>query len=477
MKGKLLLLWSLIIVRSALSQSADTTIQVLELKSYLELVMRNHPVIKQSDLVIKSAEANLLEARGGFDPKLSSSFDLKNFKGKEYYDLFNTTLKLQTFLPLDAKIGFDRNEGAFVNPENTIPNANENRQLTAGISMPIGKGLFIDERRLAFKQAKIYQSIAEAEQVKMINKILLTSLKDYWNWYTAYRKKELLEQSMVIARELFTRVKIDFDYGELAAVDTIQAQITFQSRQAEYEKMLFELENSRLMLSRHLWSEDQKPLELRVFTIPQVDAVFGILPSEEGMLEIIKWAAENHPEIRKMTNKIDQYEVDNKWYRESFKPQVDLSYSFIDAPVNGIGDTKTPSFSDNYKLGVDFSFPIFLRKEKGKLQKNKIKIQSAGYDLEQIKLAIQNSILSKYAETKMSSNLASQYQSIASNYDRLLQAEFINLEAGESDLFKLNLQQDKLISSQLKYIENLVKYQKNKAEIYYEAGVPYLSIE
>lgn len=477
MKGKLLLLWSLIIVRSALSQSADSTIQVLELKSYLELVMRNHPVIKQSDLVIKSAEANLLEARGGFDPKLSSSFDLKNFKGKEYYDLFNTTLKFQTFLPLDAKIGFDRNEGVFVNPENTIPNVNENRQLTAGVSMLVGKGLFIDERRLAFKQAKIYQNIADAEQVKMINKILLTSLKDYWNWYTAYRKKELLEQSMVIARELFSRVKIDFDYGELAAVDTIQAQITFQSRQAEYEKMLFELENSRLMLSRHLWSEDQKPMELRVFTIPQVNAVFGILPSQEGMLEIIKWAAENHPEIRKMTNKIDQYEVDNKWYRESFKPQIDLNYSFIDAPVNGLGDQENLSFSDNYKLGVDFSFPIFLRKEKGKLQKNKIKIQSAGYDLEQIKLAIQNSILSKYAETKMSSNLASQYQSIASNYDRLLQAEFINLEVGESDLFKLNLQQDKLISSQLKYIENLVKYQKNKAEIYYEAGVPYLNIE
>ncbi|MFY0653586.1 MAG: TolC family protein [Cyclobacteriaceae bacterium] len=476
MKRNLLAILSLLIFESAHSQ-ADTALQVLELKSYIELVMRNHPVVKQSDLVIKSAEANLLGARGGFDPKLTSSFDLKNFKDKEYYDLFNTTLKFQTFLPLDAKVAFDRNEGVYLNPESTIPDSNNNRQLSAGLSMPLGKGLFIDEQRLALKQAKIYQNIAEAEQVKMVNKILLTALKDYWNWYTAYRKMELLEQSMVIARELFKRVKIDYEYGELAAVDTVQAMITFQTRQAEYQKTLFEFENSRLMLSKHLWSGEERPLELRVNTIPQVDAEFGILPSEQGMQEIINWAAENHPEIKKLTNKIDQYAVENKWYRESFKPQVDLSYSFIDAPVNGLGETTAPSFSDNYKFGLDFSFPILLRKERAKLQKNKLKIQSTGYDLEQIKLAVQNNILSKYAETKMSGTLASQYESIASNYDRLLQAEFVNLESGESDLFKLNLQQDKLISSQLKYIENLVKYQKNKAEIYYEAGVPYLSID
>jgi outer membrane protein TolC len=195
------------------------------------------------------------------------------------------------------------------------------------------------------------------------------------------------------------------------------------------------------------------------------------------MQEIISWAAENHPEIKKLIYKIDQYKVENRWYRESFKPQIDLNYSFIDAPVTGLGEANNPSFNDNYKMGIDFSFPIFLRKERANLQKNKLKMENTGYDLEQVRLGIQNSILSKYAETKMSGKLASQYESISENYNRLLQAEFINLDAGESDLFKLNLQQDKLIFSQLKYIENLVKYQKNKAEIYYEAGVPYLSID
>ncbi|MBV6648069.1 MAG: hypothetical protein KI790_21585, partial [Cyclobacteriaceae bacterium] len=64
---------------------------------------------------------------------------------------------------------------------------------------------------------------------------------------------------------------------------------------------------------------------------------------------------------------------------------------------------------------------------------------------------------------------------MAINYNRLLQAELVNLQVGESDLFKLNIQQDKYIESQLKYLKTLTKFQKNKAEILFEAGVPFLN--
>ena len=168
--------------------------------------------------------------------------------------------------------------------------------------------------------------------------------------------------------------------------------------------------------------------------------------------------------------------MENLWYRESLKPQIDLTYSFIDAPISPFGETNSISFSDNYKVGIDFSFPIFLRKERGKIQKTKIQIRSNSYEMSQLKLSLKNNILSKYAETQMSSTLAVQYEQISQNYDRLLQAELLNLETGESDLFKLNIQQDKLISAQLKYLDNLVKFRKNKAEILFEAGLPFLSL-
>jgi hypothetical protein len=53
----------------------------------------------------------------------------------------------------------------------------------------------------------------------------------------------------------------------------------------------------------------------------------------------------------------------------------------------------------------------------------------------------------------------------------LLQAEILNLENGESDLFKINIQQEKLIQSQSKLLKLKAEYEKMKATLYWAAGV------
>ena len=60
---------------------------------------------------------------------------------------------------------------------------------------------------------------------------------------------------------------------------------------------------------------------------------------------------------------------------------------------------------------------------------------------------------------------------MVNNYNRLLQAELVNLENGESDLFKINIQIEKLIQSQSKLIKLLGDYEKQKAFLYWAAGV------
>jgi outer membrane protein TolC len=63
------------------------------------------------------------------------------------------------------------------------------------------------------------------------------------------------------------------------------------------------------------------------------------------------------------------------------------------------------------------------------------------------------------------------------NYERLLEAELFNLESGESDLFKINFQQDKLIESQSKLLKMQANFQKLKATLYWAAGIPYLNYD
>ncbi len=449
---------------------------VLGLDQYLSIVLNNHPVVKQAGLQRDMAQAELLAAKGQFDPKIQSSYDLKNFKEKEYYDLLEVAFKVPTRIPVDPKIQLNQHEGEFLNPQNSIPGSDNYRQVSAGISVPIGKGLLIDERRKVLKQAELYQNYAEAEQVLMVNKILLTAIKDYWEWFLAYKKVELLGRSTDIAQELFNRVKLDYEFGEAAIVDTVQAKITYQTRMAEFEKARFDLVNNRLNLANHLWSESNEPLELQQMAIPDTLATFGNIPGPDKVNEMISWSVENHPKIQQTNLKIQQLLVENRWNKEMLKPQVDVSYSLINAPIAADGEIETPSFSDNYKLGVDFSFPLFLRKERGKIQKTNLKIESEQYALNQVKLQIRNKIVSIVAETNMSNNLAQQYQAMAQNYQRLLDAEVINLQTGESDLFKFNVQQDKYILAQIKYLENLVKFEKNKAEILHAVGLTRLGM-
>ncbi|MFZ9027752.1 MAG: TolC family protein [Crocinitomicaceae bacterium] len=455
---------------SVIPTSGQDSLQVLELNDFLNIVLNNHPVIKQAELQPNMADASLLMAKGKFDPKLELTRDIKKFDKKDYWDDTYAALKIPTWIPIDPKFTFESRTGEFLDESESIPEENNNRQLTAGVSIPLGRGLFIDERRAIIKQANIYQDIAAAEQLKMANKLLFTVIKDYMNWSLAFQELNLLQQSVTIAEELYRRVKLDYDFGEAASVDTVQALITLQKRQTDYQKALFNFQASGYTLSNHLWREDRIPLEIKENTIPDTTSQFGDIPDQKTIFSFIEWAMANHPEIQMIQGKTEQLNIDRRLAKEFLKPQVDLSYSFIDAPVNPTWTFEKPSFHDNYKLGMDLYLPLLLRKERGKLKLNELKVRDINFELDFLKQNITNEINTRYAELIMAQRLTEQYRLMAANYKSLLEAEFLNLETGESDLFKLNIQQDKFIESQLKYLFNLIKFQKLKAQILYDAG-------
>lgn len=447
----------------------------LDLYQILELVGQYHPVVRQANLQPGFAEAELRAAKGLMDPKIGASFAQKQLKGTQYHQKFNSALKVPLWFPIDPKVEISNTQGQYLNEEDRIFNS-ENWQVTTGVSLPLGKGLFIDQRRATIQQARLYSDLAEAEQTKEINKVLFTVIKNYWEWYFAYQNFELMRRSIDIAQELFDRTKIDFEYGEVAVVDTVQALITLQNRIVDFEKAKLERQKTELTLSVHLWGANDIPLEIDGLTSPIYTNDFGLVPQDSSIQKLIHWSSENHPDILKLGAKKEQLEIEERWNKESLKPEINLSYSLIDAPINYEG-YNTPDWNDSYKLGVDFSFPIFLRKERGKLQKTQLYIESTDYSIDQVKQEIAMEVRAAFAELKTSQTLAYQYSQMASNYERLLEAEIFNLESGESDLFKLNIQQDKYLEAQRKYFDADLKFQKLKASLPYVIGLPDLSFK
>ncbi len=84
---------------------------------YLGFVKKYHPLVKNANLEISKAQANLMMARGGFDPKLELDYNKKQFQGTEYYSILNSSFKIPTWYGIDIKAGFDENEGYYLNPQ------------------------------------------------------------------------------------------------------------------------------------------------------------------------------------------------------------------------------------------------------------------------------------------------------------------------------------------------------------------------
>jgi outer membrane protein TolC len=435
-----------------------------------------HPLIKQAELLSEVAQQDIRFARGAFDPKLELQGNLKEYDNKEYYNKWYGSFTVPTWFPVDPKIGIERNTGTYLSTENILPDEDYNRQLFAGLTLPIGRGLFTDERRATLKQAQLGVTLAEAEQVKLINKILLEAAKDYWQWYYAYFNFQLNTRNALIADEIFRRVRLNEQMGEASGLDTLQADITRQQRQVERQEAYLDLINSSVKLSNHLWDSVGNPLQISARLAPQPIGEAEVL-SNAALEQLLKLATANHPELQKLSVKLDQLEIDRKLATEFLKPRLNLNYNFLNQPLRPTGEFQTFTFLNNYKFGLDFYMPILLRKERAKVAQTRLKIQNTTYERTQTEREILNQVQATFNQLVNTNTLLQQQNAMASNYQRLLQGELLNLENGESDLFKINVQQEKLIQSQSKLLKLRAEFEKQKASLYWAAGLRNLSLD
>ncbi len=446
------------------------------LEDFMSFVLRNHPVVRQAQLMTDNALEEVRLAKGAFDPKLSALWDVKRFDEKNYWNKLESELKIPIWFPIDPKVNFSRNEGEFLNRENSIPEADDFMQITAGVSLPIGKGLFIDQRRADVKQAELFTQLTDAERIKMINKVLLGAAKTYWDWFYQYYNFKLVDESMAISEEIYRRVKSDFDFGEASAVDTVQAAITYQNRFSDRQEALINFRRAGLVLSNFLWNEEFVPLELSEKMIPDLE-IDALMKEEIPIDSLVTQALVQHPELRKLEVKLEQLDVSERLAKENLKPRVDLNYNFINVPFSPNGQSSGFDFSDNYKFGVAFEFPLFLRKERAKLRQTRIKIEQTNYEQDLRVQEIVNGIQAAYFDLSNSQQMIEVIESAVNNYKILLEAELLNLDLGESDLFKINFQQDKLLEAQIKLLKIVSEVEKARAELYWAAGFQYLNYE
>jgi len=467
----LLLMLAMAFTESVAQQKAvSDTSKMFELKDLEEIVFFNHPIVKQAELLSEEAKAKVMQAWGGFDPALKSHFGRKTFGNTEYYNNWSNELKVPLWLAgADLKIGYDRNVGPYTNPETQTGTPGLSG---IGVAIPIGQGFLIDARRNTLRQSKVMVNYAEAEQIKQINKVWFDAVKDYWNWFYAHRQYALVLEGAELAFTRYEAVRNQTLMGDKPPIDSVEAVITYQERSLQLEKIKVQLTNTRLLLSNHLWSNRLEPMELPEYTIPQ-NPVQQKTGSDRTQIDsLLANAASEHPEILMLKSKGMQLELERNYRRELLKPKLSVSASLLTSRT-AFGPQVPDNYQlqwSNYKMGIDFSFPLFLREQRGKLREVKVKQQALNFDLQQTGREITTNILSSYNKLiAYEAQLAIQARSVE-NQQVLVSGELAKFDLGESTLFLINSRESKLIDMRIKMAELVTDYQKAIAELYYVAG-------
>ena len=472
----------------SVAQDTTTQRQPLTLDEFFQVVLLNHPVARQAYLLADLAQADLRLARGNFDPKLKSTFAIKEFGEKNtiYYNTWDSKLEVPLWIPADLNVGYERNRGEYLNSE--LSNT-EDGLIYAGVSVPVGRGLLIDERRTAVKQARLVQDMAAADQIKEINKVLLSAAKAYWEWYYAYEAFQVIDEVEQLAETRYRGVVRQVVNGDVAPFDSLKAYINYQERDVQRAQAVLDLENSKLAVSVFLWeaSQDQVvPLEITETTVPALFDSSAILSLEE-LAELQRQARINHPELTKVEIKIQQLQIDQRLNREFLKPEVNLKYNFLATSLrgdeyplfggssgNGNGGDASPWYRNNYRAGVEFYFPLFLRKERGKLAKTRVKLEQSFFDRTFLLRTVENDINRAYNTLYNLNRVLVMQQQMVDNYRALLRGELRKFEFGESSIFLVNTRETELIDARVKLLKLRTQYEKAKLELQYAAGVPNL---
>lgn len=482
MRTQLILIWCLLPLGGLLAQfrvdtlfSVPDTATALTLEGFYQWVIKNHPIARQAALLSEVARQEIRLARGNFDPKAEVTYLTKNFNNTEYYRKLNAQIKFPSMLPLDPAVGLEQNSGTYLSSESYIPPQFNHRQLYAALALPLGQGLVTDARRAALRQAALFKDLTEAEQVSMINKVLLDAAKEYWNWFYSYYRFRLQNRGVTVATEIFERTRLNAQLGEASAIDTVQALITLQTRIIDRQEALLSFLNAGVTISTFLWDSAGNPVDLPPNWIPVPEPEMFALSASE--LEALRTQARiNHPELRKLSVKLLQLDVERRLNAEFLKPRLDLKYYLLNQPFDPEGNANfTPA--NDYKFGLDFSFPLFLRKERARLAQTKLKITTTEYDRMLTERQIVNNLQATYNTLVTTASVLSNQFDMVNNYERLLQAELLNLRLGESDLFKINLQLEYLLRTQEKWLKLLSDYSKQKALLYWAAGIRNLGEE
>jgi len=277
---------------------------------------------------------------------------------------------------------------------------------------------------------------------------------------------QILEGGVKLAEERFQMVKVSYIQGDFPAIDTVEAYTQVMDRIFRLQSAQIQFFKSTQFLNTFLWDENNEPVDLMESVYPENvldQTVFDY--NKESMREYIF----RHPELLLTDYDIESLQIDRRFKTNMLLPLVKVNYNFLVEDLNQFN--LSPFLENNYKFGINFAMPLFLRGERGDLGLAKAKINFKTYERDLKLLKLTTKLESEIFNFETVEKQLGVFTNNVTGLQMLLRGEMTRFEIGESSLFLVNAREVSLIAAQTTLNDLAAKRKSAYAKMLNAAGL------
>lgn len=444
--------------------------QPLDAETLIRSVERHFPLIQAALEEYEIAAARVMGTAGAFDTQLRAS-GLSEFEGFYETERLDVALVQPTRLwGAELSTGYRLGTGDFAVYDGKAK-TDDGGEFRVGVTVPLLRGREIDRNRVAEWRARIEREQAFPIVTRKRLEATLKAVGTYWSWVAAGRRREVARLLLSLAEDRQAQVDLSVSEGQLAPIASVDNQRTIVDRRTKLFAAERKLQAASIELSLFLRDEAGQPQVPPDLLLP-VDFPAPPAPTEVTIVDDVEQALRQRPELQALELELSKLDLDRSLARNSLLPSLELGVfasQDVGAPASSTDDKGPFELSAGLRFGVPLQRRAPRGKERELAAKQNKQRRELQYARDVVRADVQDSV-SSIEQSWLRLEQARQNVVLAR---QLAEAEEVQLLAGESDLFRLNVREQQAAIAAEGLVDALEEHFKGIARYRAVLGVPY----
>lgn len=426
----------------------------LLLDEVLASVERSYPPLLDVRQEPVLAAADLLSARGAFDPVWRTRLGLSPISYYPSYRLDSIVEQPTPFWGATLFAGYRLGLGYFADYDGKLQ-TNDWGELRAGLQLPLLRNGWIDRRRATIRRAEIGQRAAGHQVAEARLQARRTATQRYYEWIAAGRRYEIAAELLRVAADRDAQLAGRVAQGDLAAIERRDNQRIVAQREAGMVSARRGLEQAALDLSLFLRDEGGAPIIAEAARLPAALPEPAPLPAEGGA-EAARAATARRPEVRRVEALREGLRIERDLARNQLWPALDVG-AVVSRDL-GPGSPTRDKFE--LELGVTLDVSLVNRVARGRARAADAVLaradQQVRFTRDRAATEVQDA-LSALSAARQRVEIARRELALARE---LAEAERTRFSLGDSSLIFVNLREQTAAETAAREVDALLDYQR-----------------